>query len=211
VKTTGDYSEYGAPCNVTTPETPTLVNYCGGAIVPTRASLIATRSLDRATAYEFTVEQYNEELQLLSSSIVVKSLNRFSFQDISNYASNTTYSVRVRVFTSGTWSPYGDACQIVSPGAARQVEGKEAIINADFDVIGYPNPYDNQFAFQMEGLNEKPISVKIYDMIGKLIESREVNPSDFPLQTFGDSYSSGVYNIVVSQGENIKSIRMIKR
>jgi hypothetical protein len=211
VKTTGDYSEFGAPCNVTTPETPTLVNYCGRANVPTRASLIATISLNRVTAYEFTVERYNESLELVSSSVVVKSLNRFSLQDISNYAPNTTYSVRVRVFSSGSWSPYGDACEIVSPGAARQVEGKEAISNADFDVIGYPNPYDNQFAFQMEGLNEKLISVKIYDMIGKLIESREVNPSDLPLQTFGDSYSSGVYNIVVAQGENIKSIRMIKR
>jgi hypothetical protein len=210
VKTTGDYSEFGAPCNVTTPETPTLVNYCGRANVPTRASLIATTSLNRVTAYEFTVERYNESLELVSSSVVVKSLNRFSLQDISNYAPNTTYSVRVRVFSSGTWSPYGDACEIVSPGAARQVEGKEAVVSS-FDVVGYPNPYDYQFNFRMESSSDAPVSIKVYDMIGKLIETREVNAADMPVVSLGERYPSGVYNVVVTQEENVKTLRLVKR
>jgi hypothetical protein len=210
VKTTGDYSDYGAPCNVTTPESPTLVNYCGNALVPTKATLITTRSLDRVTAYEFTVEQYNEELQLLSSSIVVKSLNRFSFNDITNYVSSTTYSVKVRVFSSGTWSPYGDVCQIVSPGAAKQGVDKE-VVNTAFAVVGYPNPYDYQFSFHVEGLSDAPVSIKIYDMIGKLIENREVNANDMPIQSLGERYSSGVYSVVVTQGEYVKTLRMIKR
>ncbi len=212
VKTTGDYSDYGAPCNLTTPESPTLVNYCGNALVPTKATLITTRSLDRVTAYEFTVEQYDEALQLLSSSIVVKSLNRFSFNDITNYASNTTYSVKVRVFSSGTWSPYGDACQIVSPGAAKQGVDKEIVnANAEFTVVGYPNPYDYQFSLHTEGLSESPVSIKVYDMIGKLIETREINASEMPIQSLGERYSSGVYNVVVTQGDYVKTLRIIKR
>jgi hypothetical protein len=210
VKTTGDFSAYGAPCNVTTPAVPTLTNYCGGAIVPTKATLIATTSLNRVTAYEFTVERYSELSELVSSSVVVKSLNRFSLQDITNYAPNTTYSVRVRVFSSGSWSPYGDACEIVSPGAARQVEGKEAVVSS-FDVVGYPNPYDYQFNFRMESSSNAPVSIKVYDMIGKLIETREVSASDMPIQTLGERYPSGVYNIIVTQEENVKTLRMIKR
>ncbi len=210
VKTTGDYSDYGAPCNVTTPAVPTLVNYCGGAIVPAKSSLITTSSLDRVTAYEFTVDLYNEELELVSTSVVVKSLNRFSLNDITNYAPNTTYSVRVRVFSSGSWSPYGDACELVSPGTAKQVESKESV-NNNFNVIGYPNPYDYQFSFLMESLSEAVVSIKVYDMVGKLIENREINASDMPMQSLGERYASGVYNVVVTQDEQVKSFRMIKR
>jgi hypothetical protein len=210
VKTTGDYSDYGAPCNVTTPAVPTLTNYCGGALVPTKVAYITTRSLDRVTAYEFTVDRYNAQLELESSSVVVKSLNRFTFNDITNYAPTTTYSVRVRVFSSGSWSPYGDACEIVSPGAAKQEVEKE-VESSLFTVIGYPNPYDYQFSFRMESLSEAPVSIKVYDMIGKLIETREVTASDMPVQSLGERYPSGVYNVVVTQEENIKTLRMVKR
>jgi hypothetical protein len=210
VKTTGDYSDFGAPCNVTTPAVPTLTNYCGGAIVPTKATLITTTSLDRVTAYEFTVDRYNESLELISSSVVVKSLNRFNFNDITNYAPNTTYSVRVRVFSSGSWSPYGDACEIVSPGAAKQADSK-AVDTRLFSVVGYPNPYDYQFSLRMESSSEAPVSIKVYDMIGKLIETREVSVSDIPVQSIGERYPSGVYNVVVTQEENVTTLRMVKR
>ncbi len=210
VKTTGDYSDYGAPCTVTTPAVPTLANYCGGAIVPTKGTQIRTSSLDKVTAYEFTVDRYNESLELVSSSVVVKSLNRFTFNDITNYAPSTTYSVRVRVFTAGSWSPYGDACEIVSPGAARQGETK-AVDSSLFSVVAYPNPYDYQFSFRMESSSDAPVNIKVYDMIGKLIETREVNAADMPVVSLGERYPSGVYNVVVTQEENVKTLRLVKR
>jgi hypothetical protein len=210
VKTTGDYSDYGAPCNVTTPAVPTLVNYCGGAVVPTKGSQIRTSSLDKVTAYEFTVDRYNASLELVSSSVVVKSLNRFTFNDITNYAAATTYSVRVRVFTAGSWSPYGDACEILSPGAAKQGDTK-AVDSSLFSVVAYPNPYDYQFSFRMESSSEAPVHVKVYDMIGKLIETREINAADMPVVSLGERYPSGVYNVVVTQEDNVKTLRLVKR
>ena len=210
VKTTGDYSNYGAPCFVTTPAVPTLSNYCGGAVVPTKGTLIRTTSLDKVTAYEFTVDRYNASLELVSSSVVVKSLNRFTFNDITNYAPNTTYSVRVRVFTAGSWSPYGDACEIVSPGAAKQGDTK-AVDSSLFSVVAYPNPYDYQFSFRMESSSDAPVHVKVYDMIGKLIETREINAADMPVVSLGERYPSGVYNVVVTQEDNVKTLRLVKR
>jgi hypothetical protein len=210
VKTTGDYSDYGAPCNVTTPAVPTLANYCGGAVVPTKGTQIRTLSLDKVTAYEFTVDRYNASLELVSSSVVVKSLNRFTFNDITNYAPNTTYSVRVRIFTAGSWSPYGDACEIVSPGAAKQGDTK-AVDSSLFSVVAYPNPYDYQFSFRMESSSDAPVHVKVYDMIGKLIETREINAADMPVVSLGERYPSGVYNVVVTQEDNVKTLRLVKR
>jgi hypothetical protein len=210
VKTTGNYSDYGAPCFVSTPGVPTLTNYCGGTLVPGKTTFIATSSLDRVTGYEFTVDRYNESLELVSTSVVVKSLNRFNFNDITNYAPNTTYSVRVRVFTSGSWSPYSDACEILSPGAAKQGDTK-AVDSSLFSVVAYPNPYDYQFSFRMESSSEAPVHVKVYDMIGKLIETREINAADMPVVSLGERYPSGVYNVVVTQEENMKTMRLVKR
>ena len=210
VKTTGDFSDYGAPCSVTTPAVPSLTNYCGGAVVPTRGTWITTTSLGNVSAYEFTVDRYNSSFELVSSSVVVKTLNRFNFRDITNYAPNTTYSVRVRVFTAGSWSPYGDACEIVSPGAAREGDAK-AVDSSLFSVVAYPNPYDYQFSFRMESSSDAPVHVKVYDMIGKLIETREINAADMPVVSLGERYPSGVYNVVVTQEDNVKTIRMIKR
>jgi hypothetical protein len=48
-------------------------------------------------------------------------------------------------------------------------------------------------------------------MTGRLIERRDVRPSDMVEQQIGDRYPSGVYNVVVTQGEEVKTVRVIKR
>ena len=210
VKTTGDYSEYGAPCNVTTPNVPTLVNYCGGAIVPTKGTNITTSSLDRVTSYRFEVTRYTDET--LSTAVDVSQIDRninwFTFNMVSNYSANTHYGVRVQVMTSGTWSPWSDACEIVSPATARVTESTTSEV---FSVKGYPNPYDYEFSLQMESSSDARVSIKVYDMVGKLIDTREVQPMDVPTVSLGSRYPSGVYNVVVSQGEHTQTMRMVKR
>ena len=114
------------------------------------------------------------------------------------------------MFTAGSWSPYGDACEIVSPGSDRQGDAK-AVDTGLFSVVAYPNPYDYQFSFRMESSSEAPVSIKVYDMIGKLIETREVNAADMPVVSLGERYPSGVYNVVVTQEDNVKTLRLVKR
>lgn len=46
-------------------------------------------------------------------------------------------------------------------------------------------------------------------MLGKLVEDRKAQVSD--IIELGDNYPSGVYNVIVSQGENTKTLRVIKR
>ncbi|WP_396140328.1 T9SS type A sorting domain-containing protein, partial [Flavobacterium sp.] len=59
--------------------------------------------------------------------------------------------------------------------------------------------------------SEDKVSVVVYDMTGRLIERREVRPSDMMEQQIGDRQPSGVYNVVVTQGEEVKTLRVIKR
>ena len=80
-----------------------------------------------------------------------------------------------------------------------------------FSVKGYPNPYDNEFSLQMESSSDARVSIKVYDMVGKLIDTREVQSMDVPTVSLGSRYPSGVYNVVVSQGEHTQTMRMVKR
>jgi Secretion system C-terminal sorting domain len=57
--------------------------------------------------------------------------------------------------------------------------------------------------------SEEMVQVRVYDMLGKLIEDRKAQVSD--IIELGDNYPSGVYNVIVSQGENTKTMRVIKR
>ena len=55
------------------------------------------------------------------------------------------------------------------------------------------------------------VNVKVYDMVGRLIEQRDVRTSDLETTTIGERYPSGVYNVVVSQDNNVETVRVVKR
>jgi hypothetical protein len=80
-----------------------------------------------------------------------------------------------------------------------------------FVVKAYPNPYSETFNLSLTTVSEDRVGIVVYDMTGRLIERREVKPSDMTEQQIGDHYPSGVYNVVVTQGEDVKTLRVIKR
>ena len=48
-------------------------------------------------------------------------------------------------------------------------------------------------------------------MTGKLIEERELNSGEISELKIGAGYPSGIYNVVVNQGGEVKTTRVIKR
>jgi hypothetical protein len=52
---------------------------------------------------------------------------------------------------------------------------------------------------------------QVYDMLGKLIENSVIDPIQVRSFEVGNNYPSGVYNVIVSQGDQIKTLRVIKR
>lgn len=203
VKTTAGYSAYGSACTVITPAAPTLTN-CG-TIVPTASSLVYTSSLNSVSQYRFQVTK------VADLSTVTFDTNKFWFSfrvNVPGYTADTGYSVRVAVMTAGTWSPYGDSCEIVSPAAAARTEEVPAF---DMQVLAYPNPFTSEFKLNVTTSTEGAVELKVYDMLGKLVEARSINTIDYSSEDFGSAYPAGVYNVIVSQGENVKSLRVIKR
>ena len=106
--------------------------------------------------------------------------------------------------TSITWLT-GVGCQAARPSEAI------ATVVSGFEVKAYPNPYAATFNLSLTTSSEDKVGIMVYDMTGRLIERREVRPSEMVEQQIGDRYPSGVYNVVVTQGEEVKTLRVIKR
>jgi hypothetical protein len=80
-----------------------------------------------------------------------------------------------------------------------------------FDLLAYPNPSNKVFNFKMNGANDETVSLLVFDMTGRQIENKVVNANEFKNIALGQNYSSGVYNVVVTQGRNTKTVRLVKR
>ena len=126
-----------------------------------------------------------------------------------NYSEATQFNVRVRLMTTGVLSDFGDACTITSPEGITidevPLEGRA------LDVKASPNPFDTNFSMFLNETSIQDVSIKVYDMIGKLMEQRVVKSGDIVIQEIGDQFPSGVYNVIVTQDQKVKTLRMIKR
>jgi hypothetical protein len=203
VKTTAGYSAYGSACMVYSPAVPMLVS-CG-AVVPTAGSLVYTSAMNSVSQYRFQVTKVSDQ------TTVTFDTNKywFSFRvNVPGFTPETGYSVRVAVMTSGTWSAFGDACEIVSPAASSR---NEEVTSPTFEALAFPNPFSNEFKLNVTTSTEGAVELRVYDMLGKLLDARTIQAIDFISEDFGTNYPAGVYNVIVTQGEEVKTLRVIKR
>ncbi|WP_309612665.1 T9SS type A sorting domain-containing protein [Flavobacterium sp.] len=75
----------------------------------------------------------------------------------------------------------------------------------------YPNPTADNFKLNVISVSEEDLQIKVFDMLGKTIDSRSVKMSEIDNFELGDNYPSGIYNVSVSQGTEVKTQRVIKR
>jgi hypothetical protein len=81
----------------------------------------------------------------------------------------------------------------------------------EFKAVAYPNPYGESFALNLISSSTSPVSLAIYDMMGRLLETNEYKADSLAKQTIGERYPAGVYNVIVTQGENTQTLRVVKR
>ena len=77
-------------------------------------------------------------------------------------------------------------------------------------LVAYPNPSSSNFQLNLINGTEEKVAIKIYDMMGRLLELHTVNSIEVSNQKLGANLPSGIYNVVVNQGEVSKSVRVIK-
>jgi hypothetical protein len=207
-KYNGIWGEYGDACMVTTPGATTKVQatQCGKTLA-TLSTAIVANSITGATNYRFkvvngTTTRYAETV---SRWFYLKSL-------IGGGLYSTAYTISVAVKYNGVWGEYGDACIVTTPSAplTRPVDLETENDLSTFSVTGHPNPYTNTFQLDITTQSSATVDVKVYDMIGKLIEVRNSGVAELGTMEIGDCYATGVYNVIVTQGTETRTVRMVK-
>ena len=82
---------------------------------------------------------------------------------------------------------------------------------ANASLKSYPNPFSTSFRLSFESTSTEEVSLNAYDLTGRVIESNKLNYNEVNNQEFGVNYQSGMYILVLKQGEITKSFRVIKK
>ena len=123
----------------------------------------------------------------------------------SNPCSTPAYSTPVNIWYKSCPTPS------VVKNSVDFIQPQEPKATLPFDCSVYPNPYSSTFQLNLISNNDSKITIRIYDNIGKLIEMKEIDVNEINHHEIGTNYSAGVYNIIITQGLNVKSLRVIKK
>jgi hypothetical protein len=115
-----------------------------------------------------------------------------------------TNSCGVSVFGTAFTAYYKDC-------ALGKMASTKVVTKVPFEVLAYPNPTSNNFNLALTTASSEKVEVIVYDAMGRLINKMEVSPTEVSEVKIGDSYSSGVYNLIVSQGTAVKILWVIKQ
>jgi hypothetical protein len=152
-------------------------------------------------------EQVGENL--ISVGSITRNVANFKLNMFTGAQLEKNYTIAVSVQTNGQFRQDGKSCDIStvtsSPSLMRTVE-------KPFSVVSYPNPFSNGFNLDVSTLDSKLlVTIKIYDMIGRVVEQKELSVVDVQEYSFGVDLPTGVFNAVISQQSETRTLRVVKR
>jgi len=126
-----------------------------------------------------------------------------------NSAASAGDSVRVRFVSSCGYSANRSTklTNTALLGCPQVSTGKVDSENT-FDVDLYPNPTNNSFNLQVKSTSRKAITVRIFDVQGRLIKTIEVFASE--INNIGNELKSGTYMFEILQGKEKRTVRGVK-
>ncbi len=204
----GIYGVYGTSCDVSTPAlatnniptTQVHPNFCGTTLAALDTKIPATPILN-ATGYRFEI--------ITGGVTTVYDSATYNFklsQSGAVVANATTYAIRVAALVNGIYGNYGASCNVTTPGGiARHIAD-----TTEFAVAAYPNPFNTAFKLQVNASTDETVFISVYDMMGKQVENKAVTASEIENVTIGQDYAVGIYNVLVAQGTNTKTVRLVK-
>lgn len=199
-------TEYGNSCVIVTPPTPSPSRVtspsCGSSTNNLWTTIFAV-PVTGAQGYKFVINNGVQFHEIVTSS------TSFSIHSIpGGPIPGTTYTIRVDVLYDNSYVPGLQWCTLnILPTAVRQTNQAVEM----FEVKSYPNPFTDTFKLSVNTSSEERVSLKVYDMLGREVESQQLDLVAATESEIGAAYPSGVYNVIVSQGQQVKTLRIIKR
>ncbi len=216
-------TNYGIPCSVYSPVAPeAIIEGCAseaGVNPSSMTSVIYSSPVGGATQYRFTLSDDNGYVQQITSSS--RTFRLSNFHALSPLTLGGSYSIEVEAQVFGFYYP-GKDCNITVPGTlTRNGSSKEkesdvdnqSVISenmASFEIIAYPNPTADYFQLDIHS-QQQIISIALYDISGRLIESFNANVNEINQKKIGQQWPTGIYTAVVSDSKEVKTIRLIKK
>jgi hypothetical protein len=223
----GAWCPWGQARNVTL-QIPTLTNAMCGASIPTMSTNVFCTSVACATDYRFRIN--GPGMSNVIHNPTFSNFFRPSQLISSGMQLNSTYSVEVSVLSNGSWSNYGNACNITTPAAyilsddfenidyindKNENEITNVFADADdltlYSISIYPNPSSSNFKINIENHDNFPISMKVFSPLGSLIEEKTLfDNNEIKDFVFGSNYVQGIYLVNLYSGKNIIQKRIVK-
>jgi uncharacterized protein YjiK len=167
------------------------------------------------------VNLYNGVSSTPVTSVLFGASSTGTFKTFDNTDGLTTITTAITqlsaVGTNGAFVAVNSSTEIGSPGVFVRTSPNLGVenpseINVSFKVIAYPVPVSSTFQLDVTSISTDKIEINIYDMNGKLVDSFEFSDvSEANNQLIGGNYATGIYNVIVIQGGNSKTIRVIKK
>jgi len=201
------WSGYGAACVLTTPFFPvTEIDplQCGVASDDLNQTFNIV-SYPGFPTYRITLsEQVGETL--IPVGTITRTVSNFKLNMFAGAQVNKIYSASVSIYLNGVFGPEGKSCDISTfpPAVARTVK-------QPFTAVAYPNPFANSFLLDVKTSNNTPVFITVYDMLGRLVEQQQANVTELETTTIGSNYPSGVYNVIITQADETRTVRVVKR
>lgn len=202
----GAFTAYGQECPIATISPDTFsITQCGffyGGV----NMFVSAHNIPYAQEYRFRLFNPSTGVQ----QIIQRPVGMFYLNEITNIQVNSEYQVSVAARSGGGWSEYGPTCSFHSPPVGIIPDGY-GYIRTHKKVSAAPNPFPNTFTINIEGANTGVADIKVYDMIGKLVESRMVLAIEASSIEVGANLPAGIYNVVVAQEDDLQALKVIKK
>ena len=165
-----------------------------------------------ASAYRFNIYDAAGTTLLFS---IVRNVPYFRFYG-NTFTYGATYQVRIEARQGvGDFGVEGKLCDVTiqANGTTREaVAMEEREVSTTHSVLtAYPNPFTNSFSITpLEG-ETATLFYQVYDITGKMLESKSVEASEVTNHTIGADYPVGMYLVIARQGATTQTFKMIKQ
>jgi hypothetical protein len=85
------------------------------------------------------------------------------------------------------------------------------VFESNIELTSYPNPFSTSFRMNLVSQSEEPIALQVTDMVGRIVENHVINSFELSEKEIGEAYPVGVYNIVLIQGSEKTTLRVVKQ
>jgi hypothetical protein len=204
----GDYLAYGPACTVITPGLPIpkiQLSQCD-LIAGNNTDLIYADNFPGATMYRFRLE--NAEVGY--THYIDRAARSYNLGMFTGLQAGTAYTVKVAVKVNGIFSAYGKACNVTTPGSAPQRVADNDMQDKAAAYV-YPNPFSDVFSINASFATDKTVAIKVFDMTGRVLDSRNISARDLQTLEMGGNYPPGIYNVTISSDGEAKMFRVVKK